>query len=256
MLRIQEWQPEDRPYEKAQREGLNQLSVPELFAILLGGGTREQNVLELAHTLSSYLQALNGADSPDESTQASPRMRPDLKALKQISLTQLCQIKGIGQVKGIRLLAAVELGKRLNQIELEPKQPILDKPDLVAHYVWDRLERTDLEQLYALFVNIRLNLLQLRKLSQGSLSACEINPREIFRQALMDNAYGLFLIHNHPSGDPTPSTADLVSTHKLIQLGREMGIPVLDHLILGSATRFTSLRRENPELFKKREKEG
>ncbi len=213
--------PEEiRPRERLLRHGAPALSTAELLAVLLRTGSRRQSALDVATGLLSRHGSL------DRLAGASP--------------AELQRTSGIGQVKALDLLAAFELGRRLRAMPTR-KRPAVHRPADAAALVMDDLRFRETEHFWLLLLNTRHEVLDRVELSHGGLASSPVHPREVFKAAVRAGAAAVILVHNHPSGDPTPSRTDLALTARLTRAARVMGIPVLDHVIVGDG-RYVSLR--------------
>lgn len=163
-----------------------------------------------------------------------------LAAMMRMSVAELSCVRGVGRAKAATILAAVELGRRLSQKAAE-KVEIIRGPEDVAHYAMPRFRFEQKEHFAVMLLNTKNHIMGLTEISVGSLSASIVHPREVFQAALRHAAAALILIHNHPSGDPSPSREDIQVTQRLVKAGKIMDIPVLDHVILGD-NRFVSLK--------------
>jgi len=206
------WRPEDRPRERLERVGASQLSTGQLLAIILGVGSEKQTALDLSEKL---LQRFGS-----------------LRALESASLKEICKIKGIGKAKATRIKACLEIGKRFIQKKDTPTKIILDSKTIFDLY---KLSFSSLKQetFVLLVLNSRNQVTKEKEIFRGSLNASMVHPREIFREAIKESACSVVFIHNHPSGDPTPSRADILITERLKETGKVVGISVLDHIIVG-----------------------
>lgn len=205
--------------ERARDHGFRGLRDEELLSVLLGTGARGRNVRELAQSLVE-----DGG----------------LRLLATTPLAALCQRPGIGPAKAARLLAAVEIGRRIAAEPLERGEPVRRPDDVHRHfhaYLRDALQ----EEFHVLLLDGRHRLIRAALITRGTLTASLVHPREVFRQALREAAAAVVLVHNHPSGDPTPSDEDRQLTERLTRAGELLGIPVLDHVIVAE-TGFSSLR--------------
>jgi len=169
-----------------------------------------------------------------------------LENLSRANIAEIRQIKGIGRDKAIALKSAFTLARRMAQ-ELRGEAPLLDTPDRVADLLREDNRVYDVETFQVLLVNTRRKLISIERISKGTLDTILVHPREVFRHAIAANAAGVILVHNHPSGDPSPSDADIKVTRDLIRAGQLLRIEVLDHVILGRSTEerpkdFMSLR--------------
>lgn len=215
-LSLRETPAHERPRERLARLGPEHLRDTELLAILLRTGTARTPVTRLAEQLLVSFQH-------------------SLGRLAAAPLLELQAIPGIGAEKAASLKAAFELARRLTR-EVHGDTPKLDSPERVADLLREELRPLEVETFYLLLVNTRRRLLTAERISQGTLDTLLVHPREIFRRAITGNAAALILAHNHPSGDPTPSEADIRVTRDLIRGGQILKIEVLDHVILGRRT--------------------
>lgn len=212
---------DDRPYEKFETKGPKALSDTELVAILLRSGMAGRNSLDLARVLLA-----SGG----------------LRGLQDATLEELRHVPGIGRVKSIVLKTAVELGRRMAQRRPpSPFEPITSPTDAAGHLV-PLLSELDREEFHVLLLDARHRLIRIAQVSAGGLAAAVVFPRDVFRIALKANAAAIMLAHNHPSGDETPSKADIEATRVFTNIGRMMGINVLDHLIIANQ-RWVSMKK-------------
>jgi len=215
---------DERPREKLMADGAACLSNVELLAILLRTGTKENSVLRVAEQVLARYKDVG------------------LTAMMSMSVAELSSVQGIGAVKAATILAAVELGRRLSQKAAE-KVEIVHGPEDVAHYAMPRFRFEQKEHFAVMLLNTKNHILGLTDVSVGSLSASIVHPREVFQTALRYAAAAMILIHNHPSGDPSPSREDINVTQRLVKAGKIMDIPVLDHIVLGD-NRFVSIKEK------------
>ncbi len=218
---IREMPSRDRPRERLLREGGAALSDTELLAVLLRTGCVGASALDLAQQLLTENGGLAG-----------------LVTLEADSFRR----RGLGAAKQATLLAATELARRLARAEL-PQRLGLGHPEAVARYLLLRYADRDQEVMGALYLDIRNRLLGEAELFRGTLGRAAVEPRAILKQGLVRSAAGFVVFHTHPSGDPSPSPEDLAFTRRLSDAGELLGVRLLDHLILGSASRWVSLRR-------------
>jgi DNA repair protein RadC len=211
-LKIQELPDEDRPREKLMKQGASALSESELVAILLRTGTVGANAIDVARELLLRYHSLT--------------------ALSRCGARELAQVKGIGLAKALQLAAAFELGKRLAQES--PARGKLDAPDLVYDLLGPEMRMLSRESLRVVLLDTRLRLLRVDEISIGSISECIAHPREVFRPALIHSAFAVILAHNHPSGDPSPSAADIQMSRRMSEAAKILQIRLLDHVIIGS----------------------
>lgn len=221
-LHIQRLPEAERPRERLMIHGPDSLSTTELVAILLGSGTKSKPVLELAQEIVMFFGGLN--------------------RLAEATLEELCQIKGIGLAKAIQLKAATSLGLRLSKQTMLPGSRI-EHPMQAYHLIKEQVQNEKRELFLAIFQDTKNCLICHEIIAIGTLSNSLVHPREVFYPAIRHKAASLILVHNHPSGDPTPSTQDYSVTETLIQAGRVIGIPINDHLIIGHQG-YVSLRQK------------
>lgn len=212
-LRIQELREDERPREKLARHGAATLSEPELIAILLRVGTQGANAIDVARQLLAEFKNLAG--------------------LARASVKELARIKGVGPTKAIQLAAAFELASRLAR-ESTTRIPV-ETPPQVWSLLGAEMSKLTRESLRVILLDTKLKLLRVEEVSLGSLNESIAHPREIFRPAMLYAAYGIIVVHNHPSGDPTPSDADRRLTQRLRQASELLSIQLFDHVILGNA---------------------
>ncbi len=215
-LRLKDQPVNERPRERLVARGADALTHAELIAILLRTGLKGANVVQIGQ------QLLQKYDS-------------SLNALALAKVDELKQVAGIGQDKAATLVAAFALAKRMEQ-ERRDESPVLDNPETVVNYMRETNRLRDVESLQILLLNVRNKLIRVEEISDGLVDTLLVHPREVFRAAIMANAVAVILLHNHPSGDPTPSAADIKATRDLIRAGQLLKIDVLDHVIIGRAT--------------------
>lgn len=204
----------ERPYEKAESDGVRALSNAELVAVLLTTGRAGETAIQTA--------------------QKALVMSDGLAGLLDASLEELQEVPGIGRVKSIRVLAALELGQRAVSERQRDTRTVAGGPDDLIGYVEASMRYLPREEFHVLLLDTRNRIIKSVRISQGGLASAVIHPRDIFREAVKANAAAIVLVHNHPSGDSSPSRADVESTRKFMKLGNMMGIPVLDHIIVGA----------------------
>lgn len=214
----------DLPYEKFQRFGAEHLTERELLAIILRTGTRDMSAMDLAG------EVLALAKYP----------REGLLGLYDVSLEELMGIKGIGMVKAVKLKCLTELSLRISKSTAR-EGLCFRASSTVADYYMEQLRHRDTECVLLMCLDSKGQLLGEKRLSEGSVKMSLISPREVFLAALQYRAVNIILVHNHPSGDPTPSAADRELTRNVKELGDKMDIPLLDHIIIGN-NRYNSFR--------------
>ena len=214
----------ERPREKLMNHGAEALSNAELLAILLRTGTQEESVMRLAERI--LIEA--GEDG--------------LGGLAHSSIESLMKRKGVGEAKAITIAAALELGKRV-AIGDSKKRVVIRSSDDIANYMMPRLRYCDREHFYAILLNTKNHIIASPLISIGTLSESLVHPRELFKEAVNHSASSIILVHNHPSGDPSPSREDIMMTRRIIEGGRLLDIQILDHVIIGDNT-YISLREQ------------
>jgi DNA repair protein RadC len=219
-LSVREIPSEDRPRERLLSHGASALSSTELLAVLLQTGTSAASVTDLAGRLLAAFGSLEGLS----------QARPD----------ELTRQAGIGPTKASAVLAAFELGRRV-QAAPAARRPAIRTPGDVAALVGPQMRHLDREHFRAVLLNTRHEVLDVTSVAVGGLDSAPIHPREVFKEAIRRSAAAVILVHNHPSGTPEPSADDLRITTRLQQAGRVVGIEVLDHVIIGDG-QFVSLR--------------
>ena len=210
--RIKDLPSRERPRERLAELGPDALSDAELIAILLRTGLQGKSAVDVGAELVHQFRTLS--------------------ALSQATLGELQTIKGIGRDKAIALQSAFTLARRM-AAEIHDAAPKLDTPGSVADFLREECRPYEVEHFYAIFVNTRRRLIRKVHLTNGTLDAAIVHPRDVFRHAVAANASAVILVHNHPSGDPTPSKADITVTRDLVRAGQLLKIEVLDHVILG-----------------------
>lgn len=222
---IKDMYREERPYEKCERFGASSLTDVELLAVLLRTGTIGENSLQLAQKILH----------PDFGQEG-------ILNLHHWSMEQLLAVKGIGRVKAIQILCLAELCRRLAKAEAAS---MLDftAPETIAQYYMEDMRHKKQEVLKLLLLNTKSRLIGEKNISRGTVNMTLISPRELFIEALQKNAVSIILLHNHPSGDPTPSKEDVLITKRVYDAGALIGIELLDHIIIGD-NRFISLREK------------
>ena len=203
---------EERPRERFKKYGKENLQTSELISIILNTGTKDLSVTELSNNI---LKTIN-----------------NVSELKELTLNKLKTIDGIGDVKAIKLLSAIELGKRVYYETKEDKIK-LDTTKKVFEYMNHKFGNNKQEYFYALYLDSKKNLIEKRLLFIGTLNKSIVHPREIFKYAYLLSASSIICVHNHPSGDSTPSCEDLILTKSLIEIGKIQGINIVDHIIIG-----------------------
>ena len=214
------------PYERFEKMGPQALTDAELVAIILRTGTVGEDALTLAHKIMSLT---SGSQS-------------GILALNSIPIEELMKIKGVGKVKAIRLKCVAEICARMQRQNKE-KQISLTDPFSVASCYMERMRHLETEHIYLILTDTKNRFIKEILLSKGTVNSSVLSTREIFIEALKYHAVHILLLHNHPSGDPTPSRQDIEITRQILEASRLMNIPLLDHIIIGDNT-FTSLKEK------------
>ena len=223
-LLVRDLPEEERPRERLLTAGAASLSNTELLAVLLRTGVKDDSVLHVAEKVLALYKERG------------------LSAITQMSAQELSSIKGVGMAKAATILAAVELGRRL-ALKAAEQRTVVHGPADAAGYAMPRFRFERKEHFAVLLLNAKNHILALKTISVGTLTSSIAHPREVFQAAIEQAAAAVILVHNHPSGDPTPSAEDLALTRRMTEAGEVMGIPVIDHIILGY-DKFISLKEE------------
>ena len=224
-LKISNMDHSERPREKAINMGIGSLSDSELLSIILGSGSKDENVITLAQ------RVLN-----------SHEVHKGLIGLNYMSYHDLTAIKGIGRVKACQLMAVAELSKRMSMVR-KNREINLSSPAEIAEFYMEYCRFLTREKVIVMFVSSSNTLLKWEVLSEGTVNRSIISPREVFIEALRCEAVNIILIHNHPSGDPEPSDMDIVVTKRIIKAGELLGIGLLDHIVMGDGCYVSMLER-------------
>lgn len=212
IIKIKDWPEHERPRERLIKYGADKLQDAELLAILLRTGDQDHSVVDLARLLLNKFDSFRGLDAK--------------------SISELCEVNGVGPAKAAQIKAALEIGKRMTTEQVKIKEKIdscEDVYNLVGHYMRD-LNR---EEFKIILLTSRNNLILERTIFEGSLTESIVNAREIVKEALNNSAAGIVFVHNHPSGDPSPSTEDKNLTQRLVNACKLVGIRPFDHIIIG-----------------------
>lgn len=219
-MKLQDLPPEDRPRERLRKVGVDNLSLQELLALLIEKGGRSQNVLQVAQNLLSHFG--------------------NLKRIKEASIEELKQVKGVGFATACKLKAAFKLGEKALENHKQYGEKI-EGPEDVFNLLRDELGNKKKEHFLLLSLDSRNCLINIDTISTGSLNANIVHPREVFASAIGNRAASVILVHNHPSSSPEPSRDDLEVTRRLIKVGETLEIKVADHVIITEVD-FVSLK--------------
>lgn len=210
-LKIKDWPAAERPREKLLAKGAQALSDSELLAILIRVGSGKATALDIARTILSQEKHLRGIAGK--------------------TAQELMRLKGIGEAKAVELLAAFEIGRRV-QMQGSEDKPLLNSPDQVAQRMIPRLRDRKSEAFWVLLLDTRNCLMHEQEVTSGTLNASLVHPREVFKVAIDRLAASVIAVHNHPSGLAEPSQEDVNVTRQLVEAGRVVGIPLHDHIIV------------------------
>ncbi len=210
-VKIKDWPAGERPREKLLQRGVHALSDAELLAILIRVGSRRSTALDLARSILSQEKNLRGI----------ARKTPQ----------ELMRLKGIGQAKAVELLTAFEIGRRV-QGETPGEKLVISSPDIVARFMIPRLREKQTESFWVILLDSKNGMMHEEALTVGTLNASLVHPREVFKVAIDHVAAAVIVVHNHPSGNPEPSSEDVSVTRQLVDAGKIIGIPVHDHIII------------------------
>jgi DNA repair protein RadC len=217
--RITDIDTSERPRERMERLGPGALSDGELMAILLRVGIPGTNAIELGQLL---LQKFGG-----------------IYGIHQAPFHEVCEVKGMGTAKAAQLKAALELGNRM--VVQTVRDRVVHSPEDAAAFVRHEMSALEQEELRVILLDTRNRIIEVDEIYKGSINSSQVRIAELFKKAIRRNAPSIILVHNHPSGDPTPSPEDIAVTRAIVQAGRLLDIEVLDHLVIGSLS-FVSLK--------------
>lgn len=224
MAMVRELPVSDRPRERLINHGAHYLSNVELLALLIRSGSKDMSAIQLAEQVLCVYKGSGMA------------------AMANVTVGDLTKVKGIGYAKAAEIVAAVELGRRLYRESLGNRVAV-NCPGDAAAYAMTRLRHEQKEHFEIILLNVRNQIMSMQLISIGSLTASVVHPREVFKAAVQGTAASIILVHNHPSGDPEPSKEDISITRRLVRAGEIMGIPVLDHIVIGDG-RYVSIKEE------------
>lgn len=211
---IRDWPTEDRPREKLLDKGADALTDTELLAIILrvGNASTRESAIDHARQLLSRFGGFKGID--------------------QAGASELSSVKGIGPAKIAQIKACLEIGRRLGNHRWQAGQALRSSEDVFRHFR-DSLEKEKREMFYVVLLNNKNKKIRDVKISEGSLTASLVHPREVYNPVIRESAAAVIFVHNHPSGDPAPSQEDIEITRRLKEVGDVMGVRVLDHVVIG-----------------------
>jgi len=222
-LTIKELPASERPYEKCEKYGPQVLSDSELLAIIIRTGHKNERSTDLACRILN----MNGN-------------RFGISVLNHVGFNELVKIRGVGKVKAIQLLAVAELSKRMSE-DIRREGICFRDAETTAGFFMERMRHLEREQTRAVFLDTRMKMITEKVIFEGTVGAAPMEPREILREALKNDAVYMILLHNHPSGDPTPSEADIKVTGRIREASDTVGIKLRDHIIIGD-NRYVSMK--------------
>ena len=217
---VREMAVSERPTQKAMSYGVNTLSNAELLSVIIKD-KKNTSGIDIAYNLITSCG--------------------DIAALNDLGVEELKQINGIGNSSAVEILAAIELGKRISRYKSMKKIKTITCPEDVYDYTFPIIGGKDKEHFAVILMNMKNHILSMPLISIGGLAASVVDAREVFKEAIKNSAASVIMVHNHPSGDPEPSKEDIFITRRLVEAGKIMDIPVLDHVIIGN-NRYVSLK--------------
>ena len=221
-IRVMDLPENERPRERLLRYGAEMLSNGELLAIILSTGTKNENVLNLSNRIIKTCGGLNG--------------------ILSMSAEEYMSLSGIGKAKAAQMLALVEISKRFRSFQ-SGEEIRISKPVDVANIVMENMRYMKKECLRVIMLNTKNIIISMKDISIGSLNSSIVHPREVFTEAIKKSSACIIICHNHPSGDPTPSSEDINITYRLKECGNLLGIELVDHIIIGEGT-YISLKEK------------
>jgi DNA repair protein RadC len=211
-VRVTDLPLDERPRERLRHAGPAALTPAELLAIVLGSGTAGENVLSLSKRLIAEFKDLGG--------------------LASANLADLTKTRGIGDAKGLQILAIVELARRINAVAPETR-PFVRKPQDIAALLTPQMAHLEQEEMRLVLLDTRHRLVAIERMAMGSKNAAEIRLADLFREPLRQGVFAFALAHNHPTGDPTPSGQDIAFTQQVVDLGKQLQLDLVDHVVIG-----------------------
>ncbi len=216
---------DERPREKALKEGVERLSNEELISIILKTGTSNKSAKDLAMEIL--------------------KLQDNITDLKNMTIPRLKKINGIGDVKAIEIVSAIELGRRIFLTKMEKNNKKLRNPKEIFEETKYLFFGKKQEYFYCLYFNNKQELIERRLLFMGTINRSVVHPREVFKQAYLVSASTIICMHNHPSGDVMPSREDLEFTKNLVEIGKVQGIPIIDHIIVSDDSYYSFYENKN-----------
>ena len=216
----------DRPYERCIKQGPEALSEEELLSVIIRTGSRKANSLETARQILRLNYPQDG-----------------ILGLCHLTLPELKEVEGIGDVKGIQLLCIGELSRRISRRFVMSEITRFQNPEEVVNYYMEEMRHMEQEQLHVMLTDNKQGMIRDVLISKGTVNTSIVSPREILIEALRYRAVGMIMVHNHPSGDPTPSREDCSITQRVKEAGKLVGIQLLDHIVIGDGS-YSSFKKE------------
>lgn len=224
---IKEMPEDERPQEKLIKFGPDYLSNAELLALIIRTGNRKgDSAIDTATKVLRSLRRTNDSNG--------------LNSLKNASISDLMEVDGVGEAKAAMILAAVQLGIRL-AVSSNGSKIRVTSPSIAANYVLSEMSVLEQEHFRIMTLNTKKEINFIREISKGTINMTIVHSREVFRAAISDNAHSIILLHNHPTGDPSPSKEDIKLTKNLVEASKIIGIDILDHIIIGDNKYFSFL---------------
>mgnify|MGYP001608236749 CR=1 FL=1 len=220
---IKDWPEDERPRERLVKYGAESLSDAQLLAIILRTGNKTKSAVDLARTLIGKFE--------------------DFRSMDSLSVSELCKENGIGTAKAAQIKAAFEIGKRMLSGGSGLKKGFTCSEDVVNYYI-PLMKNLKKEIFKTVLLDSKNKIIRDVTISEGSLTASIVHPREVFNPAIKNSAAAVILVHNHPSGDPSPSREDVEITQRLVKSSEIVGIKVLDHIIIGDGRHFSFLDKK------------
>lgn len=227
---IKQMPEEDRPEEKLLKLGEQSLSNAELLALIIRTGSKSKTSVEVCQEILNKFSFLD-----DEGN-----VHHGLNALKNINISDLTSINGIGKSKACMIMAAITLAKRMNRESIF-KRTVVNSPEKIARYVMEDMSCLMIEEFRIAVLNTKKELESIKTISKGTLDKTLVHPREVFKAAIENSAHTIIAIHNHPSGDAKPSQEDIKLTNRLKESGQILGIELVDHIIIGNKKYYSFL---------------
>ncbi len=243
-IKIKQLPETERPYEKLELHGEKMLSNAELLAIIIKSGTKENTSVELANKI--LMMGSNNIENHNSNNVVNKNMKEDdslLQYLQNVSIEELMKIKGIGKVKAIQIKAVCELARRMSTPTNKKRIKVTCSQD-AAELLMDELRFEKVEYAKLLLLNSKNYVIKIVDVSKGGTNSAIVEPKEILQEAIKSSSPRMILVHNHPSGDSTPSVADIEMTRRLYSAANIVGVQLLDHIVIGDRCYTSIFSRE------------